>query len=70
LHCPQSPDLWQVGIHVSPLSGTPGKDHDEYFVVRWRPPYHFTMVETRDRPRPGCTEEYRGDDDPATLFPR
>ena len=70
-HCPAMPDLWQVGIDFSdppkPLRAPP---KPTYFLVRWRPPYDFTMAQVSDRPSPSCTEEDRkSDDEPRTLFP-
>ena len=41
-----------------------------YFIVRWRPPYVFSMVKVSAAPTPGCTEKDPGaDDEPRTLFP-
>jgi hypothetical protein len=68
LHCPQNPDLWQVGINLDPASGK-GKRIATYFLVRWRPPYRFSMVNISSRPFPGCTEKDREADAPRTLFP-
>ena len=54
MHCRQSADLWQImsGYDVVPFNGPL-----RYFLIRWRPPYRFTMVDVGDRPFPGCTEE-------------
>jgi hypothetical protein len=73
LHCPSTPDIWQVSdVHLSnpptPIDGEPTTGI--YFLVRWRPPYTFTMVQVSDRPSPDCTEEDRkADDEHRTLFP-
>jgi len=69
-HCKTSPDLWQVGIDFS----DPPTPYDKppvgtYFIVRWRPPYRFTMVRVSDRADPKCIEEDRDADEPRTLFP-
>ena len=61
MHCPKTPDLWQVGIDFG--------EHSRYFLVRWRPPYNFTMVQMSDHPSPVCTEKDRAADEPRTLFP-
>jgi hypothetical protein len=61
LHCERRPDLWQVGLPYE----TPPK----YFLVRWRPPYRFTMVQALDAPSPDCTEKDPEADAPRTLFP-
>jgi hypothetical protein len=66
LHCSQHPDLWQVGIDFN-KDGVPAIAH--YFLVRWRPPYRFTMVQISDRPSPGCTEENSEADSHRELFP-
>jgi hypothetical protein len=62
-HCPQKPDLWQVGVQD-------GKTERpiEYLLIRWRPPYHFTMIGVQSQPFPGCTEEDPGADEFRTLF--
>lgn len=63
LHCKQQPDLWQ-------LSTEAGKDRDEqvYFLIRWHPPYHFTMISATSLPSPDCTEEDPEVDKPRSLF--
>ena len=71
MHCPSTPDLWQVGVDFSdpptPLGGEP---NGTYFLVRWRPPYTFTMVQVSNRPSAACTEKDRKtDDELRTLFP-
>jgi len=63
-HC-RSPDLWQVA-----LGSMEGKKAAAYYLVRWRPPYHFTMVQVSPRPLPACTEiDPSVDDGDRTLFP-
>lgn len=54
-HC-QTPDLWQVTFESL------------YYLVRWRPPYHFTMVSVSDKPWPRCTQEDPEADEWRTLF--
>jgi hypothetical protein len=68
MHCRSAPDLWQVGIEfgqrfppVLPIKAT-------YFIVRWRPPYRFTMRQVRETPLAGCTEKDPDADEPRTLF--
>jgi hypothetical protein len=58
-HCAAQPDLWQVGL---------GENPTVYFLVRWRPPYRFTMVDVRERPWPDCTEVDRMADEADTTF--
>jgi hypothetical protein len=57
--CAARPDLWQVGLGESPTV---------YFLVRWRPPYRFTMVDVRETPWPDCTEVDRLADESDTTF--
>ncbi len=58
------PDLWQVG-----LGATRGKQAPIYFLVRWRPPYRFTMIAASHKPAPTCAEEDPGADEERALFP-
>lgn len=63
-HC-RTPDLWQVG-----LGSIDGKKAPAYYLVRWRPPYHFTMIRKSQQPSPDCTEiDPAADDENRTLFP-
>jgi hypothetical protein len=70
-HCPKTPDLWQVGINLTIANQEPKerKETPAYFLVRWRPPYRFSMVNIGNRPFPGCTEKDPEADAPRTLFP-
>jgi len=61
----QTPGLWQVGLGSSEKKKAP-----VYYLVRWLPPYHFTMVGVSQRPSPGCTkEDPEADEEGRTLFP-
>jgi hypothetical protein len=40
-----------------------------YLLVRWLPPYRFSMAGVSDRQWSGCTEEDPAADEPPTLFP-
>lgn len=43
---------------------------ERILLVRWHPPYQFSMVEVRDQPSKACTEEDRdSDDEVRSLFP-
>jgi hypothetical protein len=68
MHCRNNPDLWQVGFGDAQLS-TDTELRGAYFLVRWRPPYRFGMVEVNDRPWPSCTDRDPKADAPRTLFP-
>jgi hypothetical protein len=63
-HCTGRPDLWQVGV-----DDPDGKRPPVFFLIRWRPPYHFTMVDIGGKGWPDCTEEDREADAFRTLFP-
>jgi hypothetical protein len=71
MHCPSTPDLWQVGVEFStPPTPIGAELKGTYFLVRWRPPYTFRMFQVSDRESAACTEEDRKtDDEPHTLFP-
>ncbi len=64
-HCTDSADLWQVAFTPSGK-----KKGTSYFLIRWQPPYRFTMVRVSDHASPSCTEEDPAADDTfRTLFP-
>ncbi len=64
-HCTDSPDLWQVAFDTADK-----KKGTIYFLIRWEPPYRFTMVRVSDHASPGCTEKDPGaDEERRTLFP-
>lgn len=68
MHC-NAQDLWQVGVDFKPDEDAARKK-PIYFLVRWRPPYKFSMVQVNDRPTPGCTQRDRdADETPRTMFP-
>lgn len=69
MHCPATPDLWQVGIDFEANVGRPPSPETTYYLVRWRPPYRFSMVNVGNHPWPGCTEKDPGADEDRTLFP-
>jgi hypothetical protein len=65
LHCTDSADLWQVAFNPSDK-----KRGTIYFLIRWLPPYRFTMVRVSDQASPTCTEkDPAADDEFRTLFP-
>jgi predicted nucleotidyltransferase len=67
MHCRTS-DLWQVTFGPDNAQKDFESEPDVYFLVRWRPPYHFTMVNVSDKPWPRCTQEDRQADEWRTLF--
>ncbi len=71
MHCADAPEVWQVGVDFSdPPTPPDAEPKGTYFLVRWRPPYRFTMVEVSDRPSPACIDEDRMvDNEFHTLFP-
>jgi len=61
VRCKSGPDLWQIGTHWH-------EGPKSYYLVRWTPPYKFTMMDIKDRPFPDCTvADPKGDHHPA-LF--
>lgn len=67
MHC-QTPDLWQVGFAPEQPQKNFEPEPAVYFLVRWRPPYHFTMTDIGDKPWPHCAQEDREADEWRTLF--
>jgi hypothetical protein len=63
VHCERMPDAWQEEFAV--LSEKTGST---YFLVRWCPPFHFTMLDIGDHPFPGCTEKDPEADQFRALF--
>lgn len=62
VRCEKRPEHWQVGLAMA-------ETKQLYFLVRWLPPYRFTMSGVSDHPWTGCTEEDPAADEPRTLFP-
>jgi hypothetical protein len=62
-HCKTHPDMWQIGIKLHDVPG------ETWYLVRAKPPDHFSMVAISDHPDPDCTENARQSDWPRTLFP-
>ncbi len=63
MRCTSSAELWQVGLrwHEGPKT---------YYLVRWKEPWHFTMVGISDRAYPDCTvTDPKGDDHPPLFNP-
>jgi hypothetical protein len=67
MHC-QTPDLWQVTLEPHDAKKNFEAEPDVSFLVRWRPPYHFTMLGVSDRPWLRCTQADREADEWRTLF--
>jgi hypothetical protein len=67
VHC-ETPDLWQVAFVPRNAQKNFEPEPKVYFLVRWRPPYHFTMVDVSNKPRVRCTQEDRQADEWRTLF--
>ncbi len=70
LHCEKRPEHWQVGLDWTSFEGGRMVETKHmYLLVRWLPPYRFSMSGVSDHPWPGCTEEDPEADKPRTLFP-
>jgi len=61
MHC-ETPDLSQVTFEPDNAKDF-APEPSVYFLVRWRPPYHFTMMDISDKPWPRCTQEDREADE-------
>ncbi len=70
MHCEVWPEHLQVELYWSDLQpqGMVDRKH-MYFLVRWLPPYRFSMSGVRDHPWAGCTERDPTADETRTLFP-
>jgi hypothetical protein len=58
--------LWQIDIAFGDPEAEPPPT---YLLIRWEPPYHFTMTGAGHRPFPGCTEKVTVPGALGTLFP-
>jgi hypothetical protein len=67
LHC-QTPDLWQVTIKPHNPKEDIEDESDLFFLIRWHPPYHFTMMNVSKTPWPLCKEKDPSADEWRTLF--
>jgi hypothetical protein len=64
LHCRATADLWQVGFDFSdPPTPSDKPAVGAYFLVRWRPPFRFTMVSISNHADSKCNEKKSGSDD-------
>jgi hypothetical protein len=68
MHC-KTPDLWQVTLNTIVDKKDYNKTSPLYFLVRWRPPYHFTMMDVRSKPWSLCHQKDEQADEWRTLFP-
>jgi hypothetical protein len=66
-HC-QTPDLWQVAFEPDDAKKDFAPQPKVYFLVRWTPPYRFTLTSISDKPSPLCTQPDREADAWRTLF--
>lgn len=69
LYCEKLPEHWQVGLVWSNFDGHNVVDRKHmYLLVRWLPPYRFSMSGVSERPWTGCTQEDPAADAERTLF--
>ena len=68
MHC-QSSDLWQVTLTPQNAKKNFEDEPEVYFLVRWRPPYHFSMMNVSNKPWQLCKQEDPKADEWRTLFP-
>ncbi|HNY41987.1 MAG TPA: hypothetical protein PKJ41_16410 [Bryobacteraceae bacterium] len=65
-HCEGKPGLWAVGVDSDDGVANSKKT---YFLVQWRPPFRFRMVQVSEQPPSGCTEpDPEGDQSVESLF--
>jgi len=62
------PDLWQVTVELKNVQKEFAPEPEVYFLVRSRPPYHFTMMNISAKPFAGCNQEDPEADQWRTLF--
>jgi hypothetical protein len=67
MHC-ETPDLWQVAVEPQHEANQLKPEPPVFFLVRWRPPYHFTMVDIAAKPWPHCAQKDPEADQWRTLF--
>ncbi len=65
-NCRKDRAFWQVSLGIG---GDREHQEDTYFIVRWRPPYRFEMVDVRTTPRTDCNQPDPSVDSGQTLFP-
>ncbi len=66
-HC-QQPDLWQVGFEPHDAKKNFAPEPNVYFLIRWMPPYRFTLTDVSRNPWPRCTQADPEADMWRTLF--
>lgn len=64
MHCRLDPTLWQVLLTSDDEDKTAS-----YFIIRWRPPYRFKLLDIAATPRKDCTDADPDADAERTLFP-
>ena len=62
--CRANPALWQVSFDAGDEQAAA-----PHFLVRWTPPYRFTLVAIRVRPFSDCNQDVEMPDNIGTLFP-
>jgi hypothetical protein len=61
VRCTDGDNLWQVGTHVRDAP-------KNYYLVRWRQPFFFTLVGVSEQPYPQCTvPDPTGDQHPVII---
>ncbi|MGC4051692.1 MAG: hypothetical protein QM757_20280 [Paludibaculum sp.] len=64
----ETPGLWQVTFAPSDAKKKYEDQAPLYFLVEWRPPFHFAMKEISPKPWPHCTQDDPEADEWRTLF--
>jgi hypothetical protein len=70
MYCRARPEHWQVDLDRTDFGRkTAANTNHLYFLVRWLPPYRFSMTGVSDHPWTGCIEDDPAADEERTLFP-
>lgn len=70
MYCEKRPEHWQVDLVWTDFDGNTMVDRKHlYFLVRWIPPYRFSMSGFSDHPWTGCSTRDGDADQGRTLFP-
>ncbi len=67
MHC-ETPDLWQVDFENIDEKQPQDSNANVYFLIRWTPPYRFTMMNVSNKTWPKCNQPDEEADAWRTLF--
>jgi hypothetical protein len=64
-HCLAQPNVYQLGLSYGPEQK---QKQEFYYLIRWRPPYRFTLVDVRSEPVADCLYPDPAADQQRSLF--